>query len=154
MAYGQFTALWTGFPGAPGYSKFRVAAPVDASSAPTIAGVIAQLFTGIRANLPPSVTIQVQSPAELYDDVGELTGFVDYTPVAPVVGGAAASAYLAPAGAVIDWGTATVANGRRVRGRTFLVPLSTFSDSDGSIIASVLTTLPVSYTHLTLPTKA
>lgn len=52
------------------------------------------------------------------------------------------TAYAAPAGAVVEWRASGVLNGRRVKGRTYLVPLNsgTFQD-DGTLAPATMTAI-------------
>ena len=60
----------------------------------------------------------------------------------PSVSGTGVGAYTAPSGCVINWRTAGVVDGRRLRGRSFMVPLHGGAyDSDGTISAAALTSL-------------
>lgn len=88
-------------------------------------------------NVLPNV-VQVQALAEVEEinpDTGKLIGFWTTPTNQNRAGTAAASAgWAAAAGAVISWSTAGVRNGRRIRGRTFVVPLSNECwDVDGTI---------------------
>lgn len=56
--------------------------------------------------------------------------------------GGGSGGYPGGVGAVITWVTATIINGHRVRGRTFIVPLAANSyDGDGTLTAAVRTNL-------------
>ena len=51
------------------------------------------------------------------------------------------TACAAPAGLRIEWRTSAIVNGRRLRGRTFIVPLPTsVYESNGTILAATLAT--------------
>lgn len=132
-------ARWSGFVGAPGYSVFHFLCP-DASGnsgdAGAAAGAVRSLFDGIKSQLAPPVTIQVMSDVEVINTADDkLSSVQNAGTVTPVVStGAAGTGYAAPVGAVITWRTGGVVNGRRVQGKTFLVPLiSTAYQADGSI---------------------
>lgn len=90
--------------------------------------------------LPSGATIQgegVVDNIEVTD--GLLQSTVPITPP-PVITGIGSGTYAAPAGAVITWLTGLVHQGRRVRGRTFLVPLSGSAlESNGTLSAAYLT---------------
>lgn len=133
----QITVLWTGFPGAPGYSRFYWAE----ATAPNLAA-FTTFFTGIADRLPTNTTVQVQNTGNVISELtGDLIGAWSGPAQAAIVG-TSGGAYAAPAGAHINWRTGDVINGRRVRGRTFLVPLSGAAyDSDGTIAATALTDL-------------
>lgn len=137
MSLQVVTVLWTGFPGAPGYTRFYW----DVASAPDLAAYQA-FFVGIADRIPSNTTVQVQNTGNLIDEsdgsvMGSWSG-----PAQAAIPGTGSGAYAAPSGAHINWRTGDIKNGRRVRGRSFLVPLYGGAyDSDGSIAATVLTDL-------------
>lgn len=142
---------WSGFSGAPGYTllhfrDFTGTAPDNGD--PTAAQATAAVartktfFEAIRSTLPNSVSIQVESEVEVIEDTtGQLTNTFAATPVTVTVGSGGTD-FAGPIGAVINWRTTAVRNGRRVRGRTFLVPLRGLSfDATGALGATSRTTL-------------
>lgn len=108
-------------------------------------------FDAIKLYIPSQVTIQVLGEVEVLEETtGQLLDVLVATTPAAVVGTAVASTpYAAAVGAVVSWRTGVVRNGRRIRGRTFLVPLSsTAFDSSGTLIAAALTTMNAAATAL------
>jgi hypothetical protein len=107
--------------------------------------------TSIKAYLPNVVTVQVMNEMEeINEATGEMIGVFSTTVLAAQAGTASATAgWAAAAGAVITWNTPGVRNGRRVRGRTFIVPLSNEAwDVDGSLKAVPLNGLNSAATAL------
>ena len=144
-------AIWSGFTGAPGTSTFMVIdASQDSSVDPTSAaltsavGAIRQFFNGCASNLAASVVISFEGEAVLVDEqTGVVRGAQTYTVPSPVVG-SGSSSVAAPAGASVRWRTGSVINGRRVNGRTYLVPLYAGAyESNGSLqttsVSAILT---------------
>jgi hypothetical protein len=129
--------LWTGFPGAPGYTTLYW----NDVTGPNLVALQA-FWTGIADRLPSNTTIQVQSTGDRLDEAtGAVIGAWSGAAQTPIVG-TGAGAYSAVSGAHINWRTAAIVAGRRVRGRSFLVPLYGGAyDSDGTIAATVLTDL-------------
>lgn len=144
---------WTGFPGAPGYSNFffstdggfwdggiigdnaQAAAEDAALSVNTAFGRITNL-------LPAGVTISREAEAPVIDSAtGETVGLIDL-PGTPAREGAGTGGYSGPSGAVVNWRTTDYRFGRRIRGRTFLVPLdgSAYED-DGTLTDDALSDL-------------
>lgn len=110
---------------------------VDANSALTKSRTF---FAAIAAVLPNVVKIDVLPDVEwLNVTTGDLEGVVGGNAQTQVVGTAAAAAgWAAPSGACITWTTAGIrqvgSKPRRVRGRTFIVPMSNEAyDVDGTI---------------------
>lgn len=131
MALYRMTARWTGFVGAPGYSSFYFN---DIGHVDELYAGLQAFFNEVDSAMPTSVTITV--PAEV-DEIDEATGdLLDSATAGPPVSivGDVAGAYSAPSGACVTWLTDGVVRGRRVRGRTFLVPLANIAyEGDGTI---------------------
>lgn len=122
------TINWTGFNGAPGYTNlfFRdfTEGPVDQAMAD---GAATKADTWLGAwddYLPASVAVQVSPTMEAIEETtGELQSY--FTVAAkPLRQGAGTGAYSAASGAVVNWYTNGIRNGRRIRGRTFMVPIA------------------------------
>lgn len=131
--------IWTGFTGGPGYTNlyFEPVPESDTITQPVVDNAVAkvQTFLGTwRQWLSPVVVTGVDSTIEELDEVsGELQGFWSATVAAPT-GGSGGTAFASVSGACISWGTQGVRNGRRVRGRTFMIPLAGSAyDTDGTI---------------------
>jgi hypothetical protein len=128
---------WLGFPGAPGVTTLFWDA---ATSGPNLTAWNSFL-TAIAGRIPTDVTLQSQNTGDVIDDItGAIIGVWTGATQASVPG-SGVGAYAAPAGVHINWRTAGIVRGHRVRGRTFLVPiLASAYDSDGSLSSSALTT--------------
>lgn len=99
-------------------------------------------FNAIKALVPGGVTWTVPSSGDLIDDAtGELHGTWSISG-----GGAVASTgistYASGVGARVVWVTGAIRGGRRVRGSTFIVPLTTAQyDADGTIQSTAAATI-------------
>jgi hypothetical protein len=95
--------------------------------------------TGAGGGLPSGVTIQGDGVIDELDPAtGDLTGSQAVTPPG-VISGAGTGTYAAPTGACVSWLTSGFVNGRRLRGRTFIVPVvSSKFQSDGTLDATFL----------------
>lgn len=129
-------ARWGGFTGAPGYSVFHFRdfeGNGDQNGfAQGAADRTRSFFDGFRVWLAPNVTIQVLGEVEVVEETnGQIVDVVGVTQPAVVTSGASViDRYAAAVGAVVTWRTSVVRNGRRVKGRTFIVPLK--GDAYGS----------------------
>lgn len=134
---------------------------VVAWSSPAIVGTAVNVlhFSGAEGDVPPisaikaaygqlsgilanNVTIQIPGSGEqINDTTGELTGVWTATGSGPILGtGTAYSA--AGVGGCVTWNTGGIVNGRRLKGRTFLVPLGVQQyDSDGTLQTGTTTAL-------------
>lgn len=136
------TWTWSGFPGAPGISTF--VARADATHTPSdIHIAIHNFFVGVAPNLSREITV---SPAPTFKTLDEQSGILisegPFSSLQPAVVGLNAGAFAGPAGAVVNWLTATVGTRRSMRGRTFIVPLSVEAyEHDGTLQGPSLTGL-------------
>lgn len=143
----RITARWTGFTGAPGYSVFHFSndagfwdggligdanqEAVDAASSK-----VSTAFTMIRSQLPDIVTITQEPEAEIIDsDTGEILGSAE-TGGSSQQGSGSSGGYSAASGAVVNWRTNDYRFGRRIRGRTFIVPLDGGAYEDDGTLSS------------------
>lgn len=115
-------ATWTGTPSDPGVSTFCVRDETGVNTDAAVAAV-RDFFASLSASIPDEITITVDPLVEQFDEAtGTLTGeFLSTTTPLPVDGTFSAG-YASGVGVRIDWRTSTIRQGRRLRGRTFLVP--------------------------------
>lgn len=141
----RITARWSGFLGAPGYSNFHFSNDAgfwdggvlgDPNQVAVDAAVerTRRAFAQLDDQLPSGVSITFGSEAEVLDsDSGEILGAVPVDS-AGISGGGGDGGYSAASGAVVNWRTNDYRFGRRIRGRTFIVPLSgTAYEGDGTL---------------------
>lgn len=149
----RITLRWTGFTGAPGYSVFHFGTDGGfwdggiigdglQQAADAAADRVASAASAAGGAIPSVVSLAVESEAEvLNSDTGEILGVVEVdAEVAqqPRMSGG----YSAASGAVVNWRTNDYRFGRRIRGRTFLVPLGGDAyQSDGTLVPGALNDL-------------
>jgi len=142
---------WTGFNGAPGYSvmHFRDFTAGDgaggADTQPLAQGAaqrVYDFFFAIRSLLPAPVRLDVEPDVDVLEDTtGELLNSFGITPPA-VISGTVAGTYSAASGAVVNWRTGGIRAGRKIRGRTFIVPIAASQyDAAGQLATASRTTL-------------
>jgi len=112
-------------------------------------------FDSVKNVLPQPVKVQVMSDVEVIDvATGELVGAATGGSHAELAGAQPSSiGWAAPTGACITWTTAGIrtlnSKPRRVRGRTFLVPLSNAAyDVNGTLTDTAMGTLNAAATAL------
>lgn len=112
------------------------------SGVPNVAGIHDAYFA-LKTLIPPSVTISVAGSGDTYDDAnGELTSTWSAGAAQSFLGQAPFPQIAAGVGACVTWNTGLIVAGRRLRGRTFLVPLSTQAyDNDGTLTLAAQTAL-------------
>lgn len=140
MTIARVAARWAGFPGAPGYSNFHFSTTPTSGDYEAERQLVHDFFSAFSTRLPSRVDITIPTTVELYDEsTGVLQDYIESGEELAVSTAGASNAYSGPTGAVINWLTNTVTNGRRMRGRTFIVPLAnTAYESDGTLTSSAL----------------
>lgn len=95
---------------------------------------VADFCSVISNHMPDSTNLHVPAEGDTFDEAsGVLTG-TWASGVAGDFGGSGGADYAAGVGAHVNWQTATIVNGRRVRGRTFIVPLAALQyAADGTL---------------------
>lgn len=138
-ALNKIPVSWGSWPGAPGVSTFySFGGNLDNDTA-----AIRAFFNSLVAQIPSGITLSVPGVGDVIDDNdGKITGAWNATAAPAIVTGTGSGVYAGNAGGVVHWLTAGVANGHRIRGRTFIVPLiSTAFDSGGSLSTTALSAL-------------
>lgn len=135
----RVTAIWEQFLGAPGYSKFSFIELAGDAGAVAATAAVRAFFQALPAFLSAGITVQVQREIQEYDQAtGVLLGEISASVTPAVVTGTAAGAWSGGSGAFIGWKTGQIWQGRRVQGRTFLVPLAAAYDTNGSLTAGFI----------------
>lgn len=138
------TVLWSGFPGAPGYTNLYAFAPVDlAAGAAAFATGVQTLLGQVKNGLASTTGIQVNQTVETIEDTtGELIDVISLATAPAALNGALGGGITGPTGACIDWLTAGATYGRRRMGRTFIVPVASASiDATGTLDNTYRTSL-------------
>lgn len=149
---------WSGFNGGPGYTNLFFRDFSDGGSglsditvaAATAASTRVRAFWAAISNyFPNDVRFQVDSVVDVLEDSNGI--LVDSLTVPPLeaIEGQQPGAYSAAAGAVITWNTPSIRAGRRIRGRTFLVPLAGVSfDNSGGVLPAAVADITAAATTL------
>lgn len=135
VAMERVLVTWTGQTGLPGVSVFYGA---PGSSVNTD---VKAFFTSIRAEFGTALSWTVPGSGDTIDSAtGALTGSWSNPTGGGIVQGLSNTAYAAGVGAYVNWGTGVIANGRRVRGRTFLTNINAGDyDVSGTILTGAIT---------------
>lgn len=138
------TALWTGFTGSPGYTRFAFDGLIDPASLNSAGSSIRAFFEATKGFYLPTWTIQVQGAVPFYDvATGALLGenTMSTVPAATTGTATAGTPWANGAGAMVAWKTGVIFAGHRVQGRSFLVPMVGVADTDGTLTTGALTTI-------------
>lgn len=146
----RIRSIWTGFQGAPGYTNMFFGPYDDTpSSASDWAVAVKEMWDVVKTWLPNGVTIQVQGAITTLDETTSVIvdEFNVSQPGASI--GAGGSGFSAPAGACINWLTASFGQHGRIKGRSYVVPLwGGCYDTDGTLTSSVVSSLASAATAL------
>lgn len=137
----RVTAVWSGFQGAPGYTKFSFSDLVDDSSRNSAGAKVRTLFEALKVGMQTPWRVTVQPNIDEFDmATGALLGTATMTtPPAASTGTVTPAAYAGGSGYCITWNTPLIVRRRRVRGRTFFVPAVGVFDTDGTLNSASLT---------------
>lgn len=136
-------ADWTGFTGAPGYSVFY------RGEADVVVSRLQTFYESVKTLLPSGVNVKVRTAGDLVDSgSGALTGSWT-TGAGTATVGTGSGVSVGGAGCVVRWATDGIHAGRRVRGRTFLIPLASGAfEANGTLLSSALSTINAAATAL------
>jgi len=147
---------WTGFTGSPGYTNLHFLDPNDEPSQTVLDNVTVRcraFFEAFKGYLPLSARIDYPNALQRYDTgTGELEAELAIASQT-VTAGTGTGNFSSATGACVSWSTVGIVNGRKVRGRTFIVPMSAGSyDTDGTLTSAALTAINTGATGLVAPT--
>ena len=127
----------TGFPGAPGVATFY------AIGVSTFIPALHLLWENMATIMPVDVRINIPPTGDIIESsTGVLTGTWSQASTAEIVG-SSAQKYAAPVGILLRWTTDTILDGRHVRGRTFVVPVTNDQfDTNGQVAAGAMANFP------------
>jgi hypothetical protein len=136
----RIRTLWTGFAGAPGYSNhYFVTTDPLAAGAQTAANDLKAFWNVCQNVLPNVVTLTIDPAVATIDEVSsaQIDEVALSSPPAANTG-IVAGPYASPAGMCVTWNTSSFLYGRRVRGRTYVVPIASSSYATGGVLTSTI----------------
>lgn len=133
---------WNGFQGSPGYTRFSYQELSSDANRNAAGAAVRQFFFALAGHFLTSWTISVDAEIQEFDmGTGQLIGAAAMPTVpSPVTGTAAAAPYAGGSGYSVGWRTGEIFNGRRVQGRSFIVPAVNVYESNGTLSSSVIAT--------------
>lgn len=135
----QYRAIWSTPGGGTGYTVLHFQDVANNTDAQDLANMVRVFFDSIKGVLPDDVTVTFDSEVLVLDLAGTLQTVWAVTPPASV-SGINASTYNRAAGIRIDWSTGHIVAGRRLTGRTYLVPTgSSVFDAVGLVTSGNVT---------------
>jgi hypothetical protein len=132
----KYKVSWFG-PVGPAWSTFYQ----DASGVQNFNTHLRTFFEAIKTLLHSGWKWQYVTSVDQIDPyTGNLTGTITKATGADTVGGDVSTPFAVGAGVLVTWKTGVIVDGRRLSGRTFLVPLSAY-DNTGLISSSAVATI-------------
>lgn len=118
------------------------------AAAQSLADRVREFFNGVKGVMAPGITWTFSNEVtELDTTTGVLLGVHTVTPPISLSSTGTPANYSRAAGARVDWNTSAIVNGRRLRGRTYLVPVAGGSlDSTGTLGTSAIATITTAAT--------
>ena len=137
--------VWSGLTGLPGVSVLYWDGGVS-----SVMTDVTAFFNAIKGVFPSGLSWTIPNAGDNIDDAtGTLIGDWSTTGGGTVSATGGFTAYAAGTGARVRWNTGNIVDGRRLRGSTFLVPLTGGGyDSSGTIENTTLSTLQTAATTL------
>lgn len=144
-------AIWSGFAGAPGYSNFHFNQLTDAAARNAAGAAVRSFFAALAGQLQTGWNVAVQGEITEWDvATGVMLAAADMSSVpTPVVGTATAAPFAGGSGLCVTWKTGVIFNGRRIVGRTFVVPAVGIYENDGTLTAGAITAAQTAAGQLT-----
>lgn len=131
MAVSIIRTVWTGGPSSPGLTQIAIQSD-GTSNIDAAAAAVRTFWSNFAVSIPDGHTLAVEQLVEKFDEAtGQLIGETLQANAPAPVTGTNIEAWAAGIGVRIDWGTSSIRNGRRVKGRTFLVPVTTTAFDTG-----------------------
>lgn len=134
--------VWSYTPGGPGYTNlyFGSTDPL-AAGAQTAVNDVQAFFTALKGYIPSAVSLQVDPLVVMVEDYSsEQVGEISVTSPPPPIACTGTGAYAAPVGITCQWTTGAFQYGRRVKGRTYIVPLvASAFENNGTIVNANVT---------------
>jgi hypothetical protein len=140
--YTTITAMYNGFTGAPGWTRMKFQGELNVADATTAAGAMRTFLNSMSAYIPTSASYSWVSTAQIYNDSRELVNEVTMTTPPATVTGASGANYAGGSGTVCYWLTGAFHGGAKIKGRTYLVPLTSAAFfTDGTLATTARNTL-------------
>lgn len=149
----RFQVEWQGLPGGLGVSSFYVSGDGTSGQASWLTAV-QELFRDFAQYVPEEVIWRLIPEVSVFDAATGLLQSVRGTPAFPGEAGFAAGVWSAASGARLDWHTGQVVAGKRMTGRTYVVPLASngFSAVGGLSSAAIIDLQAAANTYLSAVT--
>lgn len=136
----EYVVRWSGGRIGSGASVFHFAGTSSPTVAQAAANAVQNFFTAVRSVIPVGITMSFDAEVRVLSESGVLTAVIPVSPPAAVTGNGS-GAWANGTGMMVRWNTASVVGGRRLLGRTFLVPIRGSAYTGGNLDPTVIGTV-------------
>lgn len=137
---GEYVVRWTGGRIGLGASVFHMQGTESPSAALAAATAVRNFFDTLKSQFPPTVSMTFDPEFKNLTAAGVLTSVVPIAAPVQVIG-TGAGTFANGTGAMIRWNTSAVVAGRRLLGRTYLVPLVSGAFVSGNVASGNQSTI-------------
>lgn len=144
-------ATWSGFTGAPGYTKFYWEELVDPAGRQAAVDTMRAFFVPLQPILRVAWSVSFSNLVQTFDvGTSKLVSESAAGSSPAAVPGTVANtvAFAGGVGGVIKWTTGAIFEGRHQSGRTFIVPTAGAHDTDGTLNPTAVTAMGIAVTAL------
>lgn len=141
-AVSTVTTEWTGFQGSPGYTKMNFLELSSSQLVQSAVDSVRNFWFLIRANLKQDWTLTVKPMVQTFDlNTGDLVNEITAGTAPVIVTGSVVpgAGFAAGVGFQVKWSTGQIMDGRKITGRTFVVPAASAAEFDGTILEATRT---------------
>lgn len=137
---------WSGTSGGPGVTQMHVLGSngfdeLTAGQAQTAVNAVRQFWSAVSGYLPNEIVLITSPVVDQYDIAsGELVSSVSAGTAPASVVGTSTAIFSMPTGVKMNLNTATIRNGRRVRGGVYIVPAASNVYSDAGAVSNATRT--------------
>lgn len=134
----EYRVRWSGISGMPGVSTFYS----QGTDVSLLKGKLATFYGAVKGYIPSGITITIPSSGRVIESTTGAPTAMWANGTDTAIACTGTGGVHAAGGAMVRWETSMFVNNRRLRGKTFLVPLVVAAySSDGTLDGPVLTAL-------------
>lgn len=136
----EYVARWRGGRIGAGASVFHFTGTNSPTTAQSLANAVRQFFVAAAPLIGSGIAIEFDAEVRVLDNNGTLTAVLPVTRPT-ILSGSGGNDFINGTGGMVRWTTSSIVAGRRLLGRTFIVPMESASFVSGEMTASAQGTL-------------
>lgn len=148
MPLQEYVVRWAGARVGAGASVFHFQSVAGSAAAQPLANAVRAMFFSLIAAFPDDISFSFDSEVRELSEAGALLAAYPIT-APPTTGGSSSAAFASGTGLMVRHNTGVILGGKRVRGRTFMVPVSSASfTTNGDVLASTVSAFNAAFATL------